>query len=58
MSYRGWQKENQEGTSLNIQHFDSLLRNNVPKAAGSKHHQAWEALTQLITKGLTDLGSI
>lgn len=38
MSYRGWQKENQGGTGLNVQHFDSLLKNNVPKAAGNEHH--------------------
>lgn len=40
MSYRGWQKENQGGTGLNVQHFDGLLKNNVPKEAGNKHHHA------------------
>lgn len=40
MFYRGWQKENQGGTGLNVQHFDSLLKNNVPKAASSERHHA------------------
>lgn len=40
MSYRGWQKENQGGTGLNVQHFDGLLKNNVPKAVGNEHHHA------------------
>lgn len=40
MAFRGWQKENQGGTGLNVQHFDSLLKNNVPKAAGNEHHHA------------------